>query len=170
MFPIATIAGSALESIFSSAANSPANTVSSSSSLAVTDNNQLSPFAQIASTLQQLQQSNPSQYSQVTKQIAANLQTAAQTAQSEGNTTQANQLNQLASDFTSASTSGQLPNLQDLANATAGHHHHHHFGGNQFLSALQTSNSGSTASNTSTNPLSIIQSTLSGAGISLSGS
>jgi hypothetical protein len=53
------------------------------------DSATLSPFAQVMSTLQQLQQSNPTQYAQVTKQIATNLQTAAQTAQSEGNTTAA---------------------------------------------------------------------------------
>ena len=69
------------------------------------------------STLQQLQQSDPTKYQQVTQQIATNLQSAAQTAQAEGNTTAANQLNQLATDFTNASQSGQLPNVQDLAQA-----------------------------------------------------
>jgi hypothetical protein len=63
------------------------------------DSTQLSPLAQLLSTLQQLQQSNPIQYQQ---QIATNLQNAAQTAQAEGNTTAANQLNQLATDFTNA--------------------------------------------------------------------
>ena len=41
------------------------------------DNTQLSPFAQVTSELQQLQQSNPTEYRQVTQQIATNLQTAA---------------------------------------------------------------------------------------------
>src|SRR5271170_8067997 len=50
------------------------------------DNGQLSPFAQLASTLQQLQQTNPSQYQQVTQTIATNLTAAAQTAQTDGNT------------------------------------------------------------------------------------
>src|ERR1019366_2800930 len=45
---------------------------------------------------------------------------------SDGNTTAATQLNQLATDFTSASKSGQLPSVQDLAQAVGGHHHHHH--------------------------------------------
>lgn len=89
------------------------------------DQSQLSPFALIVTTLQQLQQSNPSQYQQLTQQIATNLQAAAKTAQADGNTAAAGQLNQLASDFTSASQSGQLPNLQDLAKAGGGHHHHH---------------------------------------------
>src|SRR5665213_1561241 len=93
-----------------------------------TDKQQLSPFAQLLGTLQQLQQSDPSKYQQVTQQIATNLQGAAQTAQADGDTPAASQLNQLATDFTNASTSGQLPNVQDLAQATAGqgHHHGHH--------------------------------------------
>src|SRR5580700_11372407 len=64
-------------------------------SVTQTENGQLSPFAQIMSTLQQLQQSNPTEYKQVTQQISTNLQTAAQTATADGLTTQAAQLNQL---------------------------------------------------------------------------
>lgn len=153
------------------------------------DNSQLSPLAEVLSTLQQLQQSNPTEYSQVTSQISTNLQNAAQTATSDGNTTAAAQLTQLAKDFESASTSGQLPNIQDLAQAIGGggHHHHHHAraaagsdntsnsGSNagetsnstsnqalsQLLSALQTNGS---SQSTSLNPLSIIFQTLSGPG------
>src|ERR1035438_9235880 len=40
------------------------------------DSNQLSPFAQLLSTLQQLQQSNPTEYQQITQQIATNMQSA----------------------------------------------------------------------------------------------
>src|SRR5579864_2979610 len=76
--------------------------------------------------LQQLQQSDPAKYQQVTQQIATNLQNAAQTAQTDGNSTAATQLGKLASDFNSASQSGQLPNIQDLAQAIGGGHHHHH--------------------------------------------
>jgi hypothetical protein len=54
------------------------------------------PFAQILSSFEQLQQSNPSQYQQVTQQIAKNLENAAKTAQSEGDPTAANQLKQPA--------------------------------------------------------------------------
>lgn len=132
------------------------------------------------STLQQIQQSDPAKYQQVTAQIATNLQNAAQTAQSEGNTTAANQLNQLSTDFTNASKSGQFPNIQDLAQAVGGHHGHHHHhaqpasgdadtnsstststnsaGLNQLLSAFQTNNE-------ALNPMLIIQNTLSSAGI-----
>jgi|SRR5579872_6132612 len=150
------------------------------------DQGGLSPFAQMLSALQQLQQTDPTKYQQVTKQIATNLQSAAQTAQSDGNTNLANQLNQLSDDFSTASQNGQLPNIQDLAQAVGGHHghHHHHHGGgssgsttsttdtsnsnqgvNQLLSALQ-SNSNQTAS---LNPMSIIYDTLSSAGVVGSG-
>ena len=121
MFPIAGLAASALESVFSIGSHSRANSASSAGPSTITDNNQLSPFAQVASELQQIQQSNPAQYAQVTSQIAANLNSAAQTAQSQGNTTQSNELSQLSTDFSNASTSGQLPNFQDLAQAI-GHH------------------------------------------------
>jgi cellulose 1,4-beta-cellobiosidase len=110
------------------------------------------------STLQQLQQSNPTQYTQVTSQIATNLQSAAQTATADGNTSAASQLTQLATDFTNASTSGQLPNIQDLAQAVGGggHHHHHHFHAESGSSsdsssgASSTSSTGSTSSTSST--------------------
>jgi hypothetical protein len=122
------------------------------------DNSQLSPFAQLVSTLQQLQQSDPAKYQQVTQQIATNLQAAAQTAQTNGNSTAATQLNQLAADFTNASKTGQLPNFQDLAKGIGGHHHHHH-------GHAAPSDSDNT-SNTQTDPFSIIQNTLNSAGTS----
>jgi hypothetical protein len=118
----------------------------STSSLTPGDNGQLSPLAQVLSTLQQLQQSNPTEYQQITAQIATNLQTAAQSAQSSGNTTAANQLNQLATDFTTASQTGQLPNIQDLAQALGGHHHHHHGHGGSGSSTDTDSDTSSTAS------------------------
>ena len=85
------------------------------------DTGQVSSFGQLLSTLQQLQQSNTAQYQQVTQQIATNLQAAAQTAQSGGNTSAASQLNLLSTDFRNASATGQLPNIQDLATAVGGH-------------------------------------------------
>jgi hypothetical protein len=142
------------------------------------DNTQLSPFAQITSELQQLQQSDPTKYQQVTAQIATNLQSAAQTAQASGNTAAASQLNQLATDFQNASTSGQLPNFQDLAQAASGHHHHHHAHAapaassdsatntaSQSLSQLLTGLQSNGASSDALNPMNIILNTLSTAGI-----
>jgi len=124
-------------------------------------------------TLQQLQQSDPAKYQQLTQQIATNLQAAAQTAQSSGNTTAATQLNQLATDFTNASKSGQLPNIQDLAQAMGGHHHHHHHADStssasstsSTLDQLLASFQAGAAQNDSLDPMSIILSTLSSSGI-----
>jgi DNA-binding transcriptional MerR regulator len=165
-----------LQSVLSTTLQSAGlTTKTSSSSLQLpSDSSQLSPFVQLMNTLQQLQQSDPTKYQQVTQQIATNLQAAAQTAQSSGNTTAATQLNQLATDFTNASKSGQLPNIQDAAQAMGGHHHrhHHHSGGtsssnssnstlDQLLAAFQTSGT----QNDSLDPMSIILNTLSTSGI-----
>lgn len=160
------------------------------------DNGQLSPFAQLMSTLQQLQQSNPTEYKQVTEQIATNLQNAAKTATTDGNSTAASQLTQLATDFTNASQSGQLPNVSDLAQAIGGGHHHHHGHHASSVSSTDSDSSSSSSSPTSTsstsssnssspldqllaafqsnatqneslNPMSVITNTLASAGISV---
>src|SRR5581483_8121683 len=73
------------------------------------DSSQVSPFAQLMSTLQQLQQSNPAQYKQITATLASNVQQAATTAQNNGEAGEANALNQLAASFNQASQSGQFP-------------------------------------------------------------
>ena len=156
-----------IQSILSSALQSAgvSNTsTSGTSSSQTTDSGQLSPFAQMLSTLQQLQQSNPTEYQQVTSQIASNLQSAAQTASSQGNTSAANELNQLATDFTNASQSGQLPNISDLAQAlgSGGHHHHHHGGvGSSEDSSSSSSTSGSSSSSTSSSASSSASSSIS---------
>ncbi|MGA2588961.1 MAG: hypothetical protein ABSH32_03525 [Bryobacteraceae bacterium] len=193
MSPINNLSSNYLQSIFSNTLQSSgltSNTTGNASSVtSQTDSQQLSPFAQLMSTLQQLQQSNPTEYQQVTQQIATNLQSAAKTATADGNSTAASQLNQLATDFTNASTSGQLPNVQDLAQAIGGgHHHHHHFhaastdsgnnsgdssssgtsssGASQTLSQLLSSVQANSTSSDSLNPMTIILNTLSSAGIS----
>jgi len=177
MSPISSLSSNFLQSILnpSQSSGSTRNSQSSTGASSVTaqpENGQLSPFAQLMSTLQQLQQSNPTEYKQVTQQIATNLQNAAKTAQADGNSTQANQLNQLATDFTSASQSGQLPNMQDLAQAIGGGHHHHHAHAastdtdslSQKLSAFQANGT----PNASLDPMAIITNTLSNAGINIS--
>jgi hypothetical protein len=201
MSPLNTLSSSYLQSIIGSAlqgvgstsqTNTGSNAVDSSSLVQSSDNSRLSPFAQLLNTLQQLQQTDPAKYQQVTGQIATNLQSAAQTAQADGNTTAANQLKQLAADFTNASKSGELPNVQDLAQAVGGHHHHHHSHHaaagsdssssatgastpsstdptqllSQLLSAFQSNSTQSAAQD----PMSIILGTLSSAGITTSGS
>jgi hypothetical protein len=163
--------------------SSSPNGIGASSSTQSPDSTQLSPFAQMIGELQQLQQSDPTKYQQVTQQVATNLQSAAQTAQANGNTTAANQLNQLANDFTNASKSGQLPSIQGLAQAIGGGHHHHHHAhsassdsdGNsssssgsvsQTLSQLLSAYQANGGQSKPQNPMSIILSTLSNAGIS----
>ena len=179
--PIANLA-SYLQSVMATSfrgTGQTGQTSSNSSSIGMStglqsDNSQLSPFAQLMSTLQQLQQSNPTQYQQVTQQIATNLQKAAQTEQSDGNTTAASQLSQLSTDFSNASQSGQLPNIKDLAQAVGvqHHHHHHHGGGTDGGSSANSASSSSAAwfqtsatQNNSLNPMAIISNTLSAAGI-----
>jgi hypothetical protein len=154
------LSNSYLQSLLTSALQKPAGTPSQISSTSASsigqqpDSTQLSPLARLLSTLQQLQQSNPTQYQQVTQQIATNLQTAAKTAQTDGNSTAANQLSQLATDFTNASNSGQLPNIQDLAQAVSGHGHHHHHHHSEADSSDSASNSGDSSSSSSSTPVS----------------
>lgn len=116
------------------------------------------------------------------QQIATRLQSAAQTAQAAGDTTAATQLTQLAADFNTASSSGQLPNVPDLARAMGGHHHHRHIepaaddsastsaasvtsSANRTLSQPQGTYPAGGSGSTATDPVSIITSTLSSAGI-----
>ena len=130
------------------------------------DSTQLSPLAQLLSELQQLQQSNPARYQEITEQIATNLTKAAQTAQSAGNSTAASQLTQLATDFTNASQTGQLPNIQDLAEAIGGHHHHSHggSGGDSGAASGASSDTSSTASTTASGTASSSASSATSAG------
>ena len=104
-------------------------------------------MAMFLSTLQQLQQQSPDQFKQITANIAAKLQQAAKDAQSQGNATWANELNQLANQFQTASTTGQMPTVQSLQQAgMSGHHHHggHHHstqaGQTDLSSIFQTQN------------------------------
>ncbi|HEY2842301.1 MAG TPA: hypothetical protein VGJ09_01575 [Bryobacteraceae bacterium] len=145
--------------------NDNPNGIDTSSIVPQPDNSNLSPFAQLIGTLQQLQQTDPAKYQQVTQQIATNLDSAAQSAQAAGDTTAASQLTKLADDFTSASKSGQLPNIPDLAQAIGGHHghgHHHHHAETASPSTDPTSTTGTS----STDPASIIFNTLADAGTS----
>jgi hypothetical protein len=146
---------SVISQALSSATGTPASGTSSTSNIDASSltmpqesNPQLSPFAQVLSTLQQLQQSNPTEYSQVTSQIATNLQSAAKTATSQGNTAQANELNQLATDFQNASQNNTLPNIQDLAQAAGGGHGHHHH--HMHADSSDSSNSSSTTTSNGT--------------------
>lgn len=181
---VVNIAGGYLQSLIAGAMSGSSSTNTSAGNTQGT--NEPSPFAQVLSSLQELEQSSFAKYQQVTQQVAGNLQTASQSATASGNTALAGQLTQLSTDFQNASTSGQLPNVRDLAQALGGGHHHHHHGvgsssssgsgssagngtvGNlsEFLQSLNASQSGSSA-NSSLSALSIIDNTLSGAGIQI---
>jgi len=196
--PLSNLASNYVESLIGKAfSGQSAGKSNAASASQTTDANQLSPFAELLSTLQQLQQSNPAQYQQVTQQIATNLTTAANTATADGNTTLASTLTGLATDFTTASTNDQLPNIQDLATAmqTTGHHGHHHHetaasgstpsgsttstststpastsassSTSDLLSQLIASYQSSANVNQSTDPMSVITSTMASAGIDL---
>lgn len=85
------------------------------------DGGELSPLAALMSTLQGLLETDPTRYSQLTGQIAKNLLNAAQAAQDSGDTVTANRLTVLASAFTIASQSGQLPQFQNSNQDSGGH-------------------------------------------------
>ena len=73
---------------------------------------QLSPGARLLNELQKLEQQDPARFQQVTSALSGAVQEQAQKAQQSGNTTEASQLKQLASAFSSASQTGDLTPLQ----------------------------------------------------------
>ena len=93
---------------------SPASTSASQSSGVTSD---LSSIAQFFNQLKQLSTQNPAAFQQVTAQIAQQLTAAAQSATDP---TQAAALNNLASNFTQASQTGQFSSLfaQPASSAT----------------------------------------------------
>lgn len=124
------------------------------------DKDILSPFGKLVLAFRNLQQTNPAQYQQLTAQISTQLQTASDTAQTNGNTKAAAALQQLSSDFSTASQSGQLPNFPDLAKALVGRHHH-----DRYETAQSGAQSGSTTP--TTNAGQVVANALASAGISL---
>jgi hypothetical protein len=150
------------------------------------DSSQISPLGQLIGTLQQLQKTDPAKFAQVTQQIATNLQADAQTAQTQGDSSEAKQLTTLAADFSSASKSGRVSTLlQDLTPAAGVGHHRHGSGvasttgpttdststadsaSNQLLSLLETNESQSTGS-TNLKATATILNTLNASGIATS--
>src|ERR1019366_379272 len=105
----------------------------------------ISPPAQFMSQMQQLSQTDPSQF----KAVAASVATSFQNAAAQASGSQAQVLTGLASQFTQAAHTGTLPapqastpvaSVQGAQGASAGHagaHHHHHHGGG--ASATQSS-------------------------------
>ncbi len=126
---------------------------------------QLSPLAEILRQLHQLLQQSPTEYAKITHQIATNLQSAANSAEADGNSTAASQLGQLATDFTNASQSGELPSAADLAAGIFGGDGHHHGHQHQYAATDSSETSSqSQTQNDALNPIAIILNTLSSAG------
>jgi hypothetical protein len=192
MSAINTLSSLHLQSILNSFQIQPAS-ASQSSVAAVaqvnpqSDSQQLSPVGKFLNLLQDLQQSDPAKYAQLTGKIATSLQSAAQTAQAAGDTGAANQLGALASDFSKAAASGQLPDLQNVAQAIGGgghqHHGHHAHGSGQgdpsstdasndpnspqnlYLASLQVGRQGNSGQNNSFNAAAIVYGTIAGFGV-----
>jgi hypothetical protein len=85
----------------------------------------ISPTASFLSHLLMLQEENPTEYSKAVVSISTHLQADAKAAAADGNTTQADALNHVASVFESAAQSGQLPTLDALYQAGLSHDHQH---------------------------------------------
>jgi hypothetical protein len=85
----------------------------------------ISTPGQFMSEMQQLSQSNPTEFKAVASQVAASFQSAASQATGQ----QAQVLSGLASTFTQAAQTGSLQAGQSRGTAGAHHHHHHHGGG-----------------------------------------
>lgn len=143
------------------------NTSSSTISMAATpDQATVSPIAQLMKELRTLQQSNPVEFKQVLTDAATKLQAAAsQTTDSS----QAAFLNNLASKFQAAATSGNLSALTQngASGSTAsgssqyaahGHRHHHGGGGSSLVSSILNGDSSQSTSSTTSQ----IQSLLAG--------
>lgn len=129
MGSISGIASSLLQqTVFQSSGLSGTSSTEKTGANPRNDNNQLSPLAKVLGELQTLQQTDPAKYKDLTGQIAVKLQAAADADTASGDLTGASKLSQLATDFTAASKTGQLPNLQDVAKTLGGGHHHHHHG------------------------------------------
>ena len=123
MSPISGLSNGYLPSLLSSLAAQSAGSVNlaiSTTSVSATisfrsqDSAQLSPLAQFVAQLQNIQESNPTEYPSVLSQIASNMKTAADTATQSGDSYAASEYNTLVKDFTEAAKSGDLPNIQDL--------------------------------------------------------
>jgi hypothetical protein len=99
------------------------------------DSASFSGIGQLLSALQQLQTQNPSQFTQVVSQISSQLQDA---AQQQGQTSQGSALSNLATEFQSVASNGDLSQLHL-------HHHASNGGGSTYGSNGQPSGSGSSS-------------------------
>jgi hypothetical protein len=103
----------------------------------------LSQAAQVFSKLQNLSQSNPTQFQQLTAKISSQLQTEAQSATGSASTF----LSDLANQFQTASQTGNTSSLQPQTASPGGHHHGHHLSTGQaaYSTLNQTADAQATA-------------------------
>jgi hypothetical protein len=85
----------------------------------------ISPTAIFLIQLEQLQKENPVEYAKVAASISTQLQTDAKTATLDGNPTQADKLNQLATVFDGSAHTGLLPTVDALHDAGLSREHFH---------------------------------------------
>ena len=114
---IASLAGSVIHPLYSAITGHKSHPQVSSDS---GDSPQVSGPAQILSKLQDLAQSDPARFKQVTAGLANNFRKLAVQAHAAGSSSQADRLNQLAHGLQTASETGQAPNFGHHLNAHSG--------------------------------------------------
>ncbi len=130
----------AVSGVSATGSSSSATSVDGASSAVSVD---LSQPGQLFSQLQNLAQTDPTQFKQVTAEIASQLKDAASSQTGK----QADFLNNLAGRFETASQSGKMSDLAppQQAQAQSGAHHHHHAhaqSGSSTQSGVSSSQSG----------------------------
>lgn len=150
-------AASQVLNLFSSGATGSASSTSTSNNplssiLDSSGNVDLSQAAQVFSKLQDLSQSSPTQFKQLTAKISTELQTEAQKATGSAQTF----LSNLANQFNTASQTGSTSSLQPQSASPGGHHHGHHQSAGQ--AAYDANNSNTDAQATAQGILASVQS------------
>ena len=105
---------SSAESLFHATALRNSSGASETSSLSglQQDDSQVSDFAKLMEQLESLRTSDPDKYKDVTAKVATQLEDAAKSAASNGDTQAASALNDLASKFKTASETGEQVDLR----------------------------------------------------------
>jgi hypothetical protein len=104
-----SLASYGLDSLISRSSNTQ---TTGTSTLTDEGSSTTSDLASYMQQLSELQQSDPDKFSELTAQISEQLQSAADAAESSGDTNQANALSDLADKFSAASESGEMPDLR----------------------------------------------------------
>lgn len=146
--PILGIASQALN-LFGGSSAKPSPSTASTGSV------DLSEAAQLFSKLQNLSQTNPSQFKQLTSQISSQLQTAAQSATGSAQSF----LSTLSTEFQSASQTGTTAPLRPAQAQTAigGHRHHHYHSDSTFSAAQAAYQQASRSADSSSSVASVLQ-------------